>query len=258
MKKVPPANLSPAMLAVLAPFLATQASAAVVIDGFTTYQAVSVTGPPAGFMNAGNAALIAEALGGERDLYVERTSANSGSVTMEVAGSGAGIASYNSGVRTTGNGLIVWDGVDGNAAVAPTGLGGFDLTQGGLNTAFRISRTSDLGGSIKISVYQDATHTSEATLMVAADPSFTFLPVDVSFASFVPVGANGGANFGSVGALSLYLDGGIAGADIGVETFVAVPEASSVLAAISLLGLATQGWLRRERTARLQLLLKGC
>ena len=224
------------------------ARSAVVIDGFTTYQMVSVSGPPIGFKSAFQSALITEAIGGERDLYVERTSANNGTVEMEVAGSGAGIASYNSGVRTTGNGLIVWDGVDGNQGIAMTGLGGFDLTQSGINTTFRLSRTSDLGGSLKLTVYQDATHISEATVVVAADPSFSFVPVDVTFSSFVAVGANGGANFASVGALSLYLNGGTAGADIGVESFVAVPEASSLLAGAGLLCVVAAGNIRRRAT----------
>ena len=219
---------------------------AVLIDGFTTYQNVSVSGPPPGFQFAFASIAAANALGGERDVYVERTSANSGTVAVEVAGAGSGIASYNSGIRTTGNGLIVWDGVDGNAVIAPTGLGGFDLTQNGANTAFRLSRTSDLGGSLKITVYQDATHVSEATVAVPADPSFTFALVDVPFLSFIPVGPSGGANFASIGALSMLFDGGSAGADMGVELFVAVPEVTAWPVAGLLLGAVVLGALRRR------------
>lgn len=257
MKKSPSSVVSPALLAMVAPLLASQSSAAVIIDGFTTYQAVTASGPPAGFKSANSSTLAPEAIGGERDLYVERTSANSGTVAMEVASSGAGIASYSSGLRTSGNGLIVWDGVDGGPAVVPTGLGGLDLTQGGLNTAFRLSRTSDLGGFIRINVYEDASHISEALISVPADPTFTFLPVDVPFSSFAPIGSGGGANFANIGALSLFLNGGTAGTDMGVETFVAVPEASPILAATSLLGLAALGWIRRDQAARLKLVLKG-
>ncbi len=66
--------------------IAMPCRAEVVIDDFATYQTLSVGGPPAGPLSDFVTQSTLEAIGGERDVYLERTSANAGTVAMDVSG----------------------------------------------------------------------------------------------------------------------------------------------------------------------------
>src|SRR5262245_8697057 len=57
--------------------------------------------------------LAPDALGGERDIFLSRTSANQGAVMVDVGMTVTGALAYASGVNTKGSALIVYDGIDG-------------------------------------------------------------------------------------------------------------------------------------------------
>jgi large repetitive protein len=208
--------------------LCPSAEAIVVIDDFDTYSYLNVTGPPAGPASLFSTYTTTESIGGERDVFIERTSANSGAVAMDISGSVASQLSYASAPSTSGNLLLVYDGTDGLNTLNPIGLGGVDLTQLGANTGVFLRSASDLGASITFTIYTDADHFSVVTMPIAADPSFTFTDYYTDFTSFSAAGVSGGADFTNVGAISLSLNGSTAGTDVSIETVVAsVPEPGS-------------------------------
>jgi len=207
------------------------AQAVLIIDDFDTYSSLTVTGPPSGPMSTFAAYSTTEAIGGERDVFIERTSNNSGAVATDISGSFASQLSYASAPFTTGNLLLSYDGSDASSALNPTGLGGIDFTQSGINTGIFLRSASDLGASITMTILSDANHSSFYTLSIAADPSFSFFDYFAPFSSFTSSGALGGANFSSVGAFTLLLSGNTAGTDVSLDTVVAapVPEPGSSL-----------------------------
>jgi MYXO-CTERM domain-containing protein len=206
----------------------------VVVDSFDTIQTNTVSGTPSGYKSRFDWVSAAEALGGERDIFVERTSANAGTVRVDVDFSIPSVLSFASGPSTAGRALIAWDGVDGSSLTNFTGLGGLNFYQGGTNDAFLIRRTSDLGASMTIRVYTDGANYSEATISVPADPTFTFSNEFLYFTNF-SIGAGSGADFANVGAVTMLIDGtGNLGTDVAVEWFSVVPEPAS--AVLGLLG----------------------
>jgi hypothetical protein len=198
--------------------------ATIVIDPFTAEQSVEVFGGPPGPASAFDSLNPAGVVGGERDVLLTRTSDNAGGVAGDVSLSLVGAIAYASDVRTTGNALVVYDGVDADAAINFTGLGGVDLTESGQNTRFEVGVTSDLGASVVITVYTDSTRYSTATVPVPADPSYTFTIAQVPFASFSVAGSNGGADFANVGAITVAIDGSIAATDVLVNYFVSTGD----------------------------------
>ena len=165
-------------------FGASVSHADIVIDPFTSDQYVEAAGFPVGPMTVSDLLTDTGVLGGERDLTVSRTSANAGSVSVDVNLSFTNGITYSSGPSTAGNALIVYDGVN------HAGLGGVDLTEASVNNRFVMGVTSDLGATVVVTVYTDATHFSQASVAVPADPSFNFTTVNVPFASFTAAGSN--------------------------------------------------------------------
>ena len=215
---------------------AVSLQADVIIDPFNGYQTLSASGTPAGPKNAFASLTDPIVLGGERDVWLSRTSSNSGSVSMDVDGSFNGALAYASSPATSGYALITYDGTDGSSALNYTGLGGIDLTQSGVNTGVAIGTTSDIGAAATFTVYSDATHYSTYNVPVLADIDFNFTRYFATFSSFTTgAGAAGGADFTNVGAITLKLDGTAnPGTDIGVDYFVAtVPEPSGSMLILS-------------------------
>ncbi|MEZ6127354.1 MAG: SdrD B-like domain-containing protein [Planctomycetaceae bacterium] len=150
--------------------------------------------------NPNSSFAAATAVGGERDLFVERTSGSSlvSLFTFDDAGTPTlGVAS-NPG--TTGLGIVSWDGVDGNAVLNTTGLNGLDLTSGGTATGFQLTSIGDLGGTLTIRVHSGS-NMSEITTPVPNVATTVFL----EFANFTTAGT--AADFTSVGAVELQIQG---------------------------------------------------
>lgn len=231
---------------------ATSARADILIDSFDTTQTVTVSGGPPGPKSTFGSSSAAEAIGGERDILVNRTSSGSGSLTVDVGISMPGMAAQGAGFGVAGNSVFTWDGPDSAAAVNATGLGGIDLTGGGLGTQFLLDAASDLGVTLLLRVFTDSTRFSELSAVVPPDPEFDLSTFAFPFSAFNPTGPGGGANFTNVGAIQLQISGG-SSADAIVDVLsiptVAVPAPPSAL----LLGLGaitfvtTYGWRLRRR-----------
>lgn len=170
------------------------------IDAFdapaTPQVATANSGSPSGF-----SAETVSVLGGERDLVATHAS---GGLNVELSANAvAGTLALSSGTGTAGSGTASWDGIDGAAALNPTGLGGVDLTDGGNSTGLMITRNGDAIGSLTVIIHTDATHASSATASIPVVEETIFLP----FSSFSDTGAVGGADFTDVGAVELTMSG---------------------------------------------------
>jgi hypothetical protein len=191
-----------------------------VVDSFDAADMLSASGTPAGPKTAlSSIAAVGSVLGAERDAVLSRTGANAGPVEMDVNTSITGALYYASGSLTTGTLLLTYDGNDNDAAtLAPTGLGGIDLTGGGIDTAFHIVATSDLGAPLTLTVFTSALSCSSATLPIPADASFTFASFVLPFAAFASdPGCSGAADFTNVGAITLRLDGSTPAVDLALD-----------------------------------------
>lgn len=225
----------------MAILMVASAPAAVIIDPFDpTEQSVGVSDSPAGFKQAQSIVAAPEALGGERDITVQRISANSGSVDVDVHLSGPSQLAYSSGPNTDGRGIILWDG-PGSA-----GLGGLNVSQSGANVGIFLFAASDLGATLTLDIGSSG-GASAGSVLVPADPSFNFTPVFLPFTSFATTSGSG-ANFASINYVRLTINGPL-GTDVLVDLITAnSPEPLT----LSLLGaglLAIAGLARRKRTA---------
>ena len=157
-----------------------------------------------------------EAIGGERDLFVNLTSAN-GSIALNVDDPILpNLLVFEA--RATGDGVrkISWDGTDGDALILDdAGLGSVDLTKGGDSLGLRLQIGADLlGGSAIVRLYSDdgvvgtTSRYSTATLAIpqtggAVPLQSEFLP----FTQFTSAGG-GGVDLTAVGAIELEIVGG--------------------------------------------------
>lgn len=192
------------------------------VDTFNTDQpAINLTcsGNPCTNAGATNASLITGAgiLGGEREVQITLVSGmNDGSVVSSFVSSGS--FTLDSGATLQTSTLITWDGTDGdpNNALNPTGLGGVDMTNGGLDDAFLVEGLfSDQPFDLTITVYTSAGQFSTLTR------SFPEIPVPNDFAflftDFVPTG--GGADFSNVGAITLMITSVDPALDVVIDAF---------------------------------------
>lgn len=202
-------------LGALLALAAAPCQASIVIDNFTTSQALSVSGTPAGVKSDFSESASAVSIGGFRDIFVSRTSANSGSVSADSNFSLPNVFAFSAGLGTAGSALLQFDGNDNSAiTINPTGLGGISLLEPGvINNRFRFQATSDLGGDVTVRLYSGAGNVSTGRFLVAADPTFTFQTYLLPFTSFTTTSGTG-ANFANIGAIEI---------ELGTRSGVAVP-----------------------------------
>ena len=144
-------------------------------------------------------------LGGERDIRVDLISGPNGQrISVLVLSSDSYNHSQDGGVK--GTSMCVWDGMDGNGlTIDPTGLGGIDLTQNGLQDALEVNIFSaDLNSKLVYEVFTDAGNSSKFTLNLpgGAASELRVIPYS-SFLTNLGVGAD----FTNVGAISMLVDG---------------------------------------------------
>ncbi len=205
----------PQQVSPLIPINATSVQGQIIdtIDGFNTAsQTVSDT------TNDGvpvvSSVAAPQVIGGERDLFVNKTSAT-GSIQLSVNDALLpDLLSFDSAQLGDGQRRISWDGPDGTAlTIDDTGLGGLDLTQSGAAAGVRLQVGADrAGGTAIIRIYSSdgvpgtATRFSTASLNIpdtgGTPSSAEFLP----FTSFVD-GGGGAAALTSVGAIELEISG---------------------------------------------------
>jgi hypothetical protein len=177
-------------------------------DGFTTVQLAT-----ASFLagtTADSSVAAPEALGGERDLFVELTAAavDFDEVSMFTVG---GLLNLRATVTATGRYITTWDGPDGDGTTTDfTGLGSQDLTDGGAsNHIAMIAGVDQPNGVAIIRIYTDDTRWSEATIPLVDTGGPATEEYFLSYANdFAPGGgAIGGADFADVGAIQLEVVG---------------------------------------------------
>lgn len=229
---------------VLAAAQGTANGAIITIDTFGTIQGpLLVFGPPPAPMSAFDSLTPAPgAIGNERDFMLTRTSSNTDLVIGDVGITAPGTVSLATGSTADGNILLSYDGVDGVAAIDPTGLGGINLT--GPEVLFLLSATSDLPASFTITVFSGVGMSSTSgSITIPPGPGFTSFAIPTT--SFT-----GNADFSNVGAISLLIESVTTGADILIQgpfVVVIVPEPGSLAVfGMCLLGVAGYGWRRRK------------
>ena len=169
-----------------------------------------ITASRAGGTTAAASAAALEAIGGERDLYAQLTSAD-GSLTLDANTNTPGVFEASYSGQATGSYRIIWDAKASETVVTnPTGLNHVDLTNGGLSQGIGMTIGADHDTSFTVLVYTDANDWSQATITVPADSGDSGAAIDnvlVPFSSFT-IGAGSGANFSNVGAVELESTGG--------------------------------------------------
>ena len=166
-------NILSLAAAVSAALLSTQVSAGIVgIDTFDqTTQALEFD-PPDGTPVAAASSLFdetqtgpGEAIGGYRDMFISTVDP----IAFNDDGQATVVSSVGEvQVSNTGNASIVveftWDGMDNSADVDTTGLGGIDLTMGGLNDGILVGNTrTDLDVSLQFNLWDSSGATGSIT-----------------------------------------------------------------------------------------------
>ena len=253
----------------LAALLATTLSAApVVIDTFASTQGLVSVGPGTQANPLSNDAGVSSSssLGGARNIGVTRVAGDG----FDFVNVSTNLFEMNSAAADNATGKIIWDGDTNGTVNAATGLGGVDLTAGGLNTGLRLRARSDVTGTIYITIFTSATSYSTVALTLPGQGfgSTPFTEFFLPFATFA-LGANatvtsngvgfnlltatGTANFTSVTAITLLVDGtgpNSAGLDTQIQLLQADTESSvpePMTLALAGAGLGVLGILRRRR-----------
>ncbi len=245
MKPTPRSVVLSAALLLAVSFTPYSVCAALVIDDFSTPQMATVSGARPRAFSSVNAP---EALGGNRELRVRRTSPNRGTAQLDVGTSLAPGAAFSLGFGTAGIASIVWDGLDQSRVLNPRGLCGLDLTEGGINDRFSLLAMADLGTEVTVRVYSGRRDWSEATLQIPAGLR-AFQPFELPFDEFMARCGSNGADFTRIGAVSLTF-AGCESLDVGIRYFAVVPEPGTWLVALGLLGSGSFIAIRRKASAQ--------
>lgn len=217
-------------------------SGEILIDDFATPQLVEVT---LGGADAAQGVVAApEAIGGERDVQVVRTSGG-GSLQFQTGVVGQERLECSAGAATEGSCLVLWDGTDGSFVLDPDGLGGIDLTEGGANDAVVLGVLADEVASVEIQVVRALDGSFVSAVLWLPRGGSELVERSVPISAFGP--GDAAAVFADAGAISILVSGE-AGFDVLLDDLrVAVPEpAGAAAAAIAALGsLSTRARRRR-------------
>lgn len=167
-----------------------------------------------------------EALGGERDILVNNTTA-AGTETLEVRVN-TGLLSISAGPGVEGNVIVSYDGVDGSAdTLDHTTLGPVDLTAND-GEAFQFLVGSEPGNSLTVSVYSGGTNFSSVTVpMPTTGGGLATEFLTIPFASLANAGGTG-ADLTQITAVRFQVDV-VAGADAQINfTAIVGPDVSTV------------------------------
>lgn len=164
---------------------------AAVIDLFTQTQILaedvtdgSFTPADSNFNQSVNAP--ATILDGYRDLVVSNLSGGDALVTGSSLNVTGGLLRFASDPGTIGQGQVQWDGDDSAIGanpifdVNPIGLGGENLTLGGLTAFQLVTEFSDLGWVFELTMYKDGSNFTtvslDASAVVLGSPTTTLIP----------------------------------------------------------------------------------
>lgn len=213
------------------------AASAVQIDGLSTVQEVDISPGPPNPQTDTDGETAAEAIGGARDLILERT-AGFGIAFGDVGLSEPGLLSLSTGANVVATLAAVYDGT-ADGVLDPAGLGNVSVVSGGENV-LRLLARSDLDATVRVQFHSGSASDylyAEFSLTGNGTGSGPFVPIDVPLSSLLVQG--GGADLANLGAIQAILSGP-ASVDMQVEWIgTAVPEPMSM----TLLGLGMSGLL---------------
>jgi hypothetical protein len=204
-----------------------QGAGLLTVDSFDVNQFDQAFGPVNTTSSSASGAGI---LGGTRDMTLNTTS---GFPFQRLQGESnlgnTGVFSHSQDSTIIGSTLLEYDG--GAVGFNPSGLGGIDVTNGGLvdQIGIRVS-VDDLPVDVKLTAYSGAGNFSEFTLSL---PGGIFSDTDffINFSSFT-VGGGSGADFTNLGAFQIFIDGTTQGTDLifdFLQSGQTVPEPVSLL-----------------------------
>jgi EF hand len=171
----------------------------------TTAQALQATST-VGSTTAFNGVVATEAIGGQRDIFIEHTG-GTGNLNIDVDLGNSNLLTFASGTGVVGTALIQYDGADSNVALVATGLGGLNMSAGDTLAGILVSTRGDTAGATaEVRIYTDATNFSTTTINIPDQAALE--DVFVPFSAFTTgVGAAGPATFTSGGAIEVFVDG---------------------------------------------------
>jgi hypothetical protein len=143
-----------------------------------------------------------ESIGGYRDLFIQTNDAINFNDNGEVAVvSDRGQMQISNSGNSTINVAVTWDGQDNSADVNTTGLGGIDLTDGGLNSSFGLNLLgTDHDVNMEIKLWDMSG--GQGSVSTAFDPALAgqqfFLDFD---------GLNSTVDLANIGAIQLLISG---------------------------------------------------
>jgi len=215
-------------------------------------------------------------LGGNRDIGVNVLT------TGEEGADGASVRvssnklTFSADAGVTAQGIIQWDGADANTAIGTDpdnylnvdidGLGGIDITEGGVNTVFQLETFfSDLGFTFTVQIW-DMTGASVTAFLASSEvdsttPVTSFLGLntwsscnDAGTISLTCLDSSNlittdGVDLTQVGAIEFVISpfGSQAAIDLKLGSITAVPEPSTI--ALLGLGLFAAGFTARKKQA---------
>ncbi|MCO6451524.1 MAG: DUF11 domain-containing protein, partial [Caldilineales bacterium] len=141
-------------------------------------------------------------IGTERDIWIKLVSAGSYGVSGEVTAGGYG---YDQGPSVHAQSEIQWDGVDGSPTLDPTGLGGFDITDGYRKDSLQLAIIFlDNPVDLDFSIFTDGSNASTYALPL---PGGMYTPQEVVMPlKLFTTSLGSGANFSDVGAVSIFIE----------------------------------------------------
>ena len=144
------------------------------------------------------------AVGGYREAIVTAV-AGTGGTAIGVDQTDNNLFTFSEDANLDSTGSVIWDATPGNpATLNPTGLGGVDLTGGGVQNSFLLDILDTDRDSLQtLTVYTDATHASRLSIPVLDEADFT--PRRILFADMKPLPGLEPADFQNVGAITLDL-----------------------------------------------------
>lgn len=237
--------------------LAGPASAVVIIDDFSDAQEANdpidgADGPVSNQSAPG-------AIGGFRDLIASNQTGGTvtGRVTVAVNEFGNSFLQYSEGPGQIGTGTVIWDGSSGSDSLVPTdpngvdtspGLGGEDLTAGGLNTGLVLRINADKAYTLMIKLWDTAGNEATQTQNITQSPNTgSFERYGFYFGDF----AGGSVDFADISAIGMEIQGvGELQTRMSFVKATVVPlPASALLLLGGLGGLGFLGWRRKSVAA---------